>query len=48
MKTEVRIEEIVSQVKSLVGNFDLLDEQILRLRLENLVIQAQVEELQKK
>lgn len=38
--TEKRIEEIVTQVKSLVKDFDPFDEQILRLQLETLVIQA--------
>lgn len=45
--TEERIDEIVTQVKSLVKDFSSSDEWLLKLRLETLVIQAYLEELRK-
>lgn len=46
--TDERIEEIILHVKEAGSTFDPLDEIILKSRLESLVIQAQLELLQKK
>jgi hypothetical protein len=46
--TEERIEEIMDTFTSNNPKFIEIDRKILRLRLETLVVQAQLEELQKK